>query len=45
MLSHVNPGLGGLPLTWRRLLMAEKRLTDTIEEKLALIAPTLNAIE
>jgi hypothetical protein len=25
--------------------MAEKRFTDTIEEKLALIAPTLNTIE
>src|SRR3712207_6723076 len=45
MLFHVLQGLGGLPHTWRRLLMAEKRLTDTIEEKLALILPTVKAIE
>src|SRR5919112_1474958 len=45
MISRVNAGLGGLPLTWRRMLMAETRFTDTIEEKLALIAPTLNAME
>jgi hypothetical protein len=38
-------GLGGLPLTWRRLLMAETRSTDTIEEKLALISPMLKAID
>src|SRR5215204_4486058 len=45
MLPHVLQGLGGLPLTRRQLLMVETRFTDTIEEKLALIAPTLNAIE
>src|SRR5215208_1976042 len=45
MLSPVNAELGGLPLTWRRLLMAEKHFTDTIEEKLALISPTVKAIE
>jgi hypothetical protein len=45
MLSRMIQGLGGLPLTWKRLLMAEKSFTDTIEEKLALIAPTLKAIE
>ena len=45
MLSPVNVELGGLPLTWRRLLMAEKRFTDTLEEKLALISPTVRAIE
>jgi hypothetical protein len=45
MLSPVNAGLGGLPLTWRRLLMVEKRFTDTIEEKLAFISPTVKAIE
>jgi hypothetical protein len=38
-------GLGGLPLTWRRLLMAETRSTDTIEEKLAFISPTVKDIE
>jgi hypothetical protein len=43
--SHGVQGLGGLPLTWRRLLMADKGITDAIEEKLALISPTLNAIE
>jgi hypothetical protein len=45
MLSPVNAGLGGLPLTWRRLLMAETRFTDTIEEKLAFISPTVKDIE
>src|SRR5215217_8062000 len=45
MLSPVNAELGGLPLTWRRLLMADKRFTDTIEEKLAFISPTVKAIE
>ena len=45
MLSLVSQGLGGPPLTWRRLLMAEKRFTDTIEEKLAFISPTVKAIE
>src|SRR3712207_798044 len=45
MLSPVNAGLGGLPLTWRRLLMAETSFTDTIEEKLAFISPTVRAIE
>jgi hypothetical protein len=45
MLSPVNAELGGLPLTWRRLLMVEKRFTDAIEEKLAFIAPTVKAIE
>ncbi|MBD2750976.1 hypothetical protein IC232_30555 [Microvirga sp. BT688] len=43
--SRGAQGLGGLSLTWRQLLMADKRFTDTIEEKLALIAPTLNTIE
>jgi hypothetical protein len=45
MLSPVNAELGGLPLTWRRLLMAEKSFTDTREEKLAFISPTVKAIE
>jgi hypothetical protein len=45
MFSPVHAGLGGLPLTWRRLLMAETRFTDTIEEKLAFISPTVKAIE
>src|SRR5215207_1131540 len=45
MLSPVNAELGGLPLTWRRLLMAEKSFTDTLEEKLAFISPTVKAIE
>jgi hypothetical protein len=45
MLSPVNAELGGLSLTWRRLLMTEKSLTDTIGEKVAMIAPTVNAIE
>jgi hypothetical protein len=45
MLSPVNAGLGGLPLAWRRLLMAETSITDTIEEKLAFISPTVKAIE
>jgi hypothetical protein len=44
-LLPANAGLGGHPLAWRRLLMAETRFTDTIEEKVALIAPTLKAIE
>src|SRR3712207_5936394 len=38
-------GLGGISLNWRQLLMADKRVTDAIEEKLALFAPTLNTIE
>src|SRR5829696_2248662 len=45
MLSPVNAELGGLPLTWRRLLMAETSFTDTLEEKLAFISPTVKAIE
>src|SRR5215211_4594683 len=45
MLSPVNAELGGLPLTWRRLLMAEKSFTNTFEEKLAFISPTVKAIE
>src|SRR6478735_2387785 len=45
MLLPVNVELGGLPLTWRRLLMAAKRFTDRFEEKLALISPTVKAIE
>jgi hypothetical protein len=45
MLSPVNAELGGLPLTWRRLLMVEKCFTDAIEEKLAFISPTVKAIE
>ena len=43
--SRGAQGLGGHSLTWRQLLMADKRFTDTIEEKLALIASTLNTIE
>jgi hypothetical protein len=42
--SRGAQGLGGLPATWRRLLMTDKRFTDRIEEKLALIVPTLNTI-
>src|SRR5215217_2395163 len=45
MRSQVNAELGGLSLTWRRLLMTEKSLTDTIEDKVAMIAPTVKAIE
>ena len=45
MFSPVNAELGGLSLTWRRLLMTEKSLTDTIEDKVAMIAPTVKAIE
>jgi hypothetical protein len=44
MLSPVNAELGGLPLTWRRLLMAKTSFTDTFEEKLAFISPTVKAI-
>ena len=43
--SRGAQGLGGLSLTWRQLLMAGKRFIDAIEEKLALIVPTLNTIE
>jgi hypothetical protein len=43
--SRGAQGLGGLSLTWKQLLMADKRFTDAIEEKLALIVPTLNTIE
>src|SRR5215218_4020730 len=45
MLSRGTQGLDGLPATWRQLLTADKRFTDTIEERLAFISPTVNAIE